>query len=231
MTPIRVVLADDHEIVRNGIKILLESEGEMQVVGEASDGREALKECEDKHPDILIVDINMPNMNGIETIRQLKSHSPSTKALVLSMHEDEEYILQSVEVGAMGYLLKGSSKQEFLKAIHSVQKGEKYFAGDVSAILVQHYLSMKNRGTTAAPAATVGTGSLLTRREKEILNLIYHGKSNKDIAERFDKSVRTIETHRFNIMKKLEVGNVLELMRKIDKEPHLKGDLGLAETL
>lgn len=227
MSPIRVVLADDHEIVRNGIKILLESEGEMEVVGEASNGREALEECQQKQPDILIVDINMPEMNGIETIRQLKSYSSKTNALVLSMHEDEEYILQSVEVGAKGYLLKGSSKQEFLKAIHTVQKGEKYFAGDISNILVQHYLNMKNRSTTAPATATGSKGSLLTRREKEILNLIYQGKSNKDIADRFDKSVRTIETHRFNIMKKLEVGNLLELMRKIDKEPALKGELGL----
>ncbi|MEQ8685924.1 MAG: response regulator transcription factor [Imperialibacter sp.] len=142
MPAIRVVLADDHEIVRNGIKILLESEGDLEVVGEASDGQEALDECKSKQPDILIVDINMPKMNGIETIRQLKVYSPTTKALVLSMHEDEEYILQSVEVGATGYLLKGSNKQEFVKAIHTVQKGEKYFTGDISNILEQHYLNL-----------------------------------------------------------------------------------------
>jgi two-component system, NarL family, response regulator DegU len=226
MPAIKVVLADDHEIVRNGIKILLESEGDLEVVGEASDGQEALDECKSKHPDILIVDINMPKMNGIETIRQLKSYSPATKALVLSMHEDEEYILQSVEVGATGYLLKGSNKQEFLKAIHTVQKGEKYFTGDISNILVQHYLKLRNKAATSPPAQDAGDNAL-TRREKEILSLIYKGESNKEIAEKLDKSVRTIETHRFNIMKKLDANNLAELLRKIDGDSVLKKGLQL----
>ncbi|WOK08533.1 response regulator transcription factor [Imperialibacter roseus] len=226
MPAIRVVLADDHEIVRNGIKILLESEGDLEVVGEASDGQEALDECKNKQPDILIVDINMPKMNGIETIRQLKSYSPTTKALVLSMHEDEEYILQSVEMGATGYLLKGSNKQEFLKAIHTVQKGEKYFTGDISNILVQHYLNLRNKTTTSPTPQETGDNAL-TKREKEILSLIYKGESNKDIAEKLDKSVRTIETHRFNIMKKLDANNLAELLRKIDGDTSLKQALEL----
>ncbi|WP_339812278.1 response regulator transcription factor [uncultured Imperialibacter sp.] len=226
MPAIRVVLADDHEIVRNGIKILLESEGDLEVVGEASDGQEALDECKSKQPDILIVDINMPKMNGIETIRQLKSYSPTTKALVLSMHEDEEYILQSVEMGATGYLLKGSNKQEFLKAIHTVQKGEKYFTGDISNILVQHYLNLRNKTTTSPTPQETGDNAL-TKREKEILSLIYKGESNKDIAEKLDKSVRTIETHRFNIMKKLDANNLAELLRKIDGDTSLKQALAL----
>jgi two-component system, NarL family, response regulator DegU len=226
MPAIKVVLADDHEIVRNGIKILLESEGDLEVVGEASDGQEALDECKTKQPDILIVDINMPKMNGIETIRQLKAYSPSTKALVLSMHEDEEYILQSVEMGATGYLLKGSNKQEFLKAIHTVQKGEKYFTGDISNILVQHYLNLRNKTTTSPTPQETGDNAL-TKREKEILSLIYKGESNKDIAEKLDKSVRTIETHRFNIMKKLDANNLAELLRKIDGDASLKQALEL----
>jgi two-component system, NarL family, response regulator DegU len=226
MPAIKVVLADDHEIVRNGIKILLESEGDLEVVGEASDGQEALDECKTKQPDILIVDINMPKMNGIETIRQLKAYSPSTKALVLSMHEDEEYILQSVEMGATGYLLKGSNKQEFLKAIHTVQKGEKYFTGDISNILVQHYLNRRNKTTTSPTPQETGDNAL-TKREKEILSLIYKGESNKDIAEKLDKSVRTIETHRFNIMKKLDANNLAELLRKIDGDASLKQALEL----
>ncbi|CAD5264547.1 MULTISPECIES: response regulator transcription factor [unclassified Imperialibacter] len=226
MPAIRVVLADDHEIVRNGIKILLESEGDLEVVGEASDGQEALDKCKSKQPDILIVDINMPKMNGIETIRQLKAYSPSTKALVLSMHEDEEYILQSVEMGATGYLLKGSNKQEFLKAIHTVQKGEKYFTGDISNILVQHYLNLRNK-TAATPTPQETGDNALTKREKEILSLIYKGESNKDIAEKLDKSVRTIETHRFNIMKKLDANNLAELLRKIDGDTSLKQALEL----
>jgi len=227
MSSIKVVLADDHEIVRNGIKILLESEGDMEVVGEASDGVEAVAECKEKQPDILIVDINMPKMNGIETIRQLKTASPATKALVLSMHEDEEYILQSVEVGATGYLLKGSNKQEFLKAIHAVQKGEKYFTGDISNILVQHYLNLRHQSGRTPASADTGDNTL-TKREKQILSLIYKGESNKEIAEKLDKSVRTIETHRFNIMKKLDANNLAELLRKIEGDSSLKNALELS---
>jgi two-component system, NarL family, response regulator DegU len=227
MSSIKVVLADDHEIVRNGIKILLESEGDMEVVGEASDGVEAVAECKEKQPDILIVDINMPKMNGIETIRQLKTASPATKALVLSMHEDEEYILQSVEVGATGYLLKGSNKQEFLKAIHAVQKGEKYFTGDISNILVQHYLNLRHQSGSTPASADTGDNTL-TKREKQILSLIYKGESNKEIAEKLDKSVRTIETHRFNIMKKLDANNLAELLRKIEGDSSLKNALELS---
>ena len=224
MDSVTVILADDHQIVRNGIKVLLENEGQIEVIDEAANGIEALEKCKESRPDVLIVDIRMPVMNGIETVKNLPDYSPSTKALVLSMHDDEEYIIQSIEGGASGYLLKDSSKEEFIKAINAVSEGEKYFSGDISSILVNNYLNIKNR-----PARTPHTGPgedyHLTKREKEILQMLYKGVNNKEIAGQLGKSIRTIETHRFNIMKKLGVNSVMELMKKIEQEPALKNEV------
>lgn len=213
---IKVVLADDHVVVRSGIKTLLEHEGSIQVIGEASDGQEALEVVHNLQPDLLIIDIRMPIMNGIDATKQLQQYSKSTKALILSMHDDEDYILQSIESGASGYLLKDTSKEEFLKAIRTVYEGGKYFSGDVSKALVNSYLNIKDR----KPQKTASTTHQydLTKREKEILALIADGLGNKDIAEKLGKSVRTIETHRFNIMKKLKVNNVVELLKKVEEE-------------
>ncbi len=224
MNPITVILADDHQIVRNGIKALLENEGGIQVIDEASNGKEALEKCRQSQPDVLIVDIRMPEMNGIETVKNLPNFSASTKALVLSMHDDEEYIIQSIEVGAAGYLLKDSSKEEFIKAIDTVSEGEKYFSGDISSILVNNYLTIKNRPVQSQLIAD-DEQYHLTKREKEILHLLYEGVNNKEIAKQLGKSIRTIETHRFNIMKKLGVNSALELMKKIEREPALKNEI------
>jgi len=221
MDTIKIILADDHQIVRNGIKILLESEKEISVIDEASNGLEALQKCKELKPDLLIVDIRMPEMNGIETVKNLPAYSPETKALVLSMHDEEEYILQSIEVGAYGYLLKDSSKEEFIEAIHTVNEGEKYFTGDISNILVNSYLNIKSKKITPTDILS-GNDYQLTKREKQILHLLYEGINNKEIAEQLGKSIRTVETHRFNIMKKLGVNSVLELMKKIEQEPGLK---------
>src|SRR5690554_1355093 len=213
---IRVVLADDHVVVRSGIKTLLEHEGSIQVIGEASDGQEALEVVKNLQPDLLIIDIRMPIMNGIEATKQLQQYSKSTKALILSMHDDEDYILQSIESGASGYLLKDTSKEEFLKAINTVYEGGKYFSGDVSKALVNSYLNIKDKKPQKPTSITSQYD--LTKREKEILALIADGLGNKDIAEKLGKSIRTIETHRFNIMKKLKVNNVVELLKKVEEE-------------
>ena len=135
-TTIRVVLADDHVFVRDGIKSLLENEVNIEVVGEATDGIEALKVVETTRPDLLILDIRMPNMTGIEVVEKLRSQNYPVKIVMLSMHESEEYVLKSIKTGADGYLLKGSSKEEFLKAVHTVANGGKYFSGDISSILI-----------------------------------------------------------------------------------------------
>ncbi len=222
MSTVKVILADDHVIVRNGIKILLESDGDIEVIGEASNGEEALHLAKELQPDILISDIKMPVMNGIEATAKLKEVAPNTKALILSMHEDEEYIIKSVESGASGYLLKDTTKEEFSKAIYAILDGQKYFSGDISNILVNNYLNMRDGSAIFKAATSSGQNDYhITKREKQILKLVYEGHSNKSIAEELGKSVRTVETHRFNIMKKLEVGNITELLRKIDQEPYL----------
>ncbi len=200
MEQIRVVLADDHVIVRDGIKSLLEVEANIVVVGEASDGVEALEKTKELDPDLLIVDIRMPNLNGIETIKKLKELSLQTKTMVLSMHDLEEYILRSIESGADGYLLKDTSREEFVKAIHTIKKGNKYFSSAISNVLVNNYLNSKQSAEEKPKVVASELG--LTRRENEILKMVTEGLSNRDIAERLEKSVRTIETHRFNIMKK-----------------------------
>ncbi|KEO72322.1 response regulator transcription factor [Anditalea andensis] len=215
MEDIKVVLADDHVVVRNGIKMLLESAGEIKVIGEASNGQEALDVVRELQPDVLIVDIRMPIMNGLEATSQLGSYSVKTKALILSMHNDEEYVLQAMDSGAAGYLLKDTSKEEFIKAIHSVHQGGKYFSGDISNILVNSYLNVKSNKNSKSSDITKQYD--LTKREKEILELIIVGINNKEIADKLGKSVRTIETHRFNIMKKLNVNNVVELIKKVEE--------------
>ncbi len=224
MEKIRVVLADDHEIVRDGIKFLLESEGNIEVIGQASNGEEALKVVEDLKPDILITDIRMPVMNGLEAISELAKKNTAVKAIVLSMHDDEEYITQSIKAGASGYLLKDSSKHEFVKAIKTVQDGHNYYTGDVSEILVKGFLSANSLANSSAKPREVNQFSL-TKREKQILSMLYNGMNNKEIAQKLDKSVRTVETHRFHIMKKLNVNNAIELLKKVESEEQLKNEL------
>ncbi|MEL7144733.1 MAG: response regulator transcription factor [Bacteroidota bacterium] len=223
---INAVLADDHELVRQGIKVLLEDDGNIAVVAEASDGHEAIEQIGAVKPDILITDIRMPEMDGLQTTRAVKEKYPGVKILVLSMHDDEDYIMKSVEFGADGYLLKDTSKSEFVKAIDMVMSGQKYFSGDISNILVNSYLTYKGKGTPEKKTASAAK-QLLTKRESQILSKIYRGISNADIANELGKSVRTVETHRFNIMKKLGVKNIAELLRKIESTPELKSQLDL----
>ncbi len=220
MENIKIVLAEDHLIVRKGIKNLLEDEEGIKVIGEASDGREAIEVVERERPDLLIADIRMPGMSGLEAAQSLSVRPDSPKILILSMHDDEDYILQSVEVGASGYLLKDTSKEELLKAIRAIHQGGRYFSGDVSNALVNRYLH--HRSGKASPSTVATKTYSLTKRERQILALIAEGIGNKEIAEQLGKSIRTIETHRFNIMKKLKVNNVVELLKKLDDEPGLK---------
>ena len=208
---IRVVLADDHVFVRDGIKSLLENEANIEVVGEAIDGADALEVVADSKPDLLIVDIRMPNLTGIEVVEKLRSDNNEVKIIMLSMHESEEYVLKSIKAGADGYLLKGSSKEEFLKALHTVAAGGKYFSGDISSILIGQLTSSS---ASLEPKQNLGEEMMITKREKEILTLLLSGKGNKEIAEALDISKRTAEVHRFNLMKKLKVKNLMELSNK-----------------
>ncbi|AWG21890.1 DNA-binding response regulator [Flavobacterium faecale] len=207
---IRVVLADDHVFVRDGVKSLLESEANILVVGEATDGLEALTFVEESKPDLLIIDIRMPNMTGIEAVDELRKKGNMVKTIVLSMHDSEEYVLKAINAGADGYLLKGSSKEEFLKALYTVSNGGKYFTGDISSILINQ---LSNGGPIEQKTA-LAEDLTITKREKEILKLLLSGKGNKEIAETLEISKRTAEVHRFNLMKKLKVKNLMELSNK-----------------
>ncbi|EIJ40056.1 response regulator transcription factor [Galbibacter orientalis] len=211
MEHINIILADDHVLVRDGIKSLLEDDKSIHVIDEASNGKEALEIIAKNKPDLLVVDIRMPEMNGIEVVKRLKKSNPEVKALVLSMHDSEEYVVQSIQSGADGYLLKGSSKEEFLKALHTVAEGGKYFSGDVSSIIINNFVDGKPKKVTDT---SVENDFNLTKREKQILKHVLKGLSNKEIAEELKISKRTAEVHRFNLMKKLEVKNQMELANK-----------------
>ena len=208
---IRVVLADDHVFVRDGIKSLLENEANIEVVGEAIDGADALEVVASSKPDLLIADIRMPNLTGIELVEKLRNENNNVKIIMLSMHESEEYVLKSIKAGADGYLLKGSSKEEFLKALHTVAAGGKYFSGDISSILISQ---LTNSAISSEPKQNLAEDTMITKREKEILTLLLSGKGNKEIAEALEISKRTAEVHRFNLMKKLKVKNLIELSNK-----------------
>ncbi|MBF7092435.1 response regulator transcription factor [Flavobacterium sp. ALJ2] len=208
---IRVVLADDHVFVRDGVKSLLKNEPNIEVVGEAADGLETLEVVTNKQPDLLIVDIRMPHLTGIEVVEKLRKQNQLVKIIILTMYESEEYVLKSIKAGADGYLLKGSSKEEFLKALHTVNQGGKYFSGDVSAILIKQLLNNNFNDTLRQ---SLNDEVIITKREKEILRLLLSGKGNKEIAETLNISKRTAEVHRFNLMKKLKVKNLMELSNK-----------------
>ncbi len=214
MEKISVVLADDHVLVRKGIKAMLESDTEIDVVGEAGNGLEALEVAGALKPNILILDIRMPEMNGLEAAAKLQSFAPSTKSVILSMHDSEEYVLQALDSGAFGYLLKDTDKSEFIKALKQIHSGSKYFSGAVSNVLANRLLKTK---ATARPAPAEDPYGL-TRREREILRMVIDGQHNRQISESFGKSVRTVETHRFNIMKKLGVNNAIDMVNKAVKE-------------
>lgn len=214
MDTIKVILADDHILVRDGIKFLIENEKDILVIDEAADGKEALEVIKRNQPDVLIVDIRMPELTGIEVVKQLKKDHPEVKTLVLSMHHSKEYVVQSIQAGADGYLLKGSSKEEFIKAVRTIAAGGKFFTGDISSILISSFVNGEAKeGNTAAPEDELL--EKLTKREKQILKLILDGKNNKEIGEHLNISKRTAEVHRFNLMKKLEVKNQVELTHKL----------------
>jgi DNA-binding NarL/FixJ family response regulator len=210
-----IVLVDDHSLVRDGIRALLESEEDLNVIGEGADGTEALILVKEKNPDILIIDIRMPKMTGIEAVEKLNAANATTKCIILSMHDSEEYILQSVAAGAKGYLLKDTGKTEFIKAIHAVQGGDKYYSGDISNVLVNNLLnpgakiaeSPKNDSRTSKPFD-------LTNKEIQVLELVLSGLTNQQISEKLQNSKRTVETHRFNLMRKMEVKNLMDLSKK-----------------
>jgi DNA-binding NarL/FixJ family response regulator len=211
---ITIVLADDHVLVRKGIRAMLESDDSLEVIGEADNGEQAIRVVKELKPDLLITDIRMPILNGLEAVEKLcLDPAVQTRSIILSMHDSEEYVLQALKAGAMGYLLKDTDKSEFIKALYQVHTGIKYFSGSVSEILTKQLLS-----STYHSKVELNDPYHLTKKEKELLRFIIEGRQNKQIADLLGKSVRTVETHRFNIMKKLDVNNAIDMVNKVIKE-------------
>lgn len=206
---ITVLIADDHTIVRHGLVSLLSLSEEFEVVGEAENGRDAVDLAISKSPDVVLMDIGMPILNGLEATRQIRKLAPQIKVLVLSGYDNDEYILQVIQSGANGYILKNSLLEDLYAAIRSVNKGQAFFSPSVSKILVDSYVGRPSAGTSSGykPA-----GRPLTTREREILQLIAEGHLHHQIAERLSISVRTVDTHRNNIMKKLDVHDTASLV-------------------
>jgi DNA-binding NarL/FixJ family response regulator len=221
MGKITVLLADDHVLVRNGIKAMLEADEDIIVVGEADNGVQAVERVQELQPDLAVMDIRMPKMNGLEACEALTGKLGHTKVVMLSMHDTEDYVLQSLRVGAWGYLLKDTDRAEFIKALKQINNGVRYYSGAVSNILANQLIGggaqpQKNMASTAESISSEAYG--LSKREKQILSMVINSKHNKDIADLLGKSVRTIETHRFNIMKKLGVNNAVDMVNKAVKE-------------
>ena len=202
----RVLLADDHSIVRRGMRSLLETESSIEVVAEAADGLEALRLCEEHHPDLLILDVAMPKLNGIDVAARTQKMQPPPLALMLSMHLDESYVMRSINAGARGYLLKDATDEDLLPAIRAIAAGKSFFSPAVSGVLAEEYMQqLQERGLT-------DSYDLLTDREKEVLQLLAEGRSNKEVAVLLDVGLSTIETHRANLMQKLNLHSSAEIV-------------------
>ena len=199
---IRILLADDHVLVRQGFKMILSAQSDMQIVGEAANGRETVEAAEKLQPDVVLMDVTMPELNGIEATRRLQNVSPRTRVLALSMHKDAVYVREILRAGARGYLLKDSAEPDLIAAIRAVAKGEAYLSPAVSDAVLTDY-----RRHVTDPL------DLLTSREREVLQMIAEGKTNKEIATSLNLSVYTVEAHRGRIMEKLNLHSTGELVR------------------
>jgi two-component system response regulator NreC len=206
MKKIRILLADDHTVVRKGLRLLLESQDGFEVIADACDGRETVAFAEQHQPDVVVLDVAMPILNGIEAARQISAKFPNTAIVFLSMHSDEGYVLKALKSGARAYLLKDSAEYDLIAAIKAVSEGKAFFSPAISKMLVEDYMrQMRERDVE-------DSYELLTTREREILQLLAEGKSNKDVAALLHLSLYTVETHRSNIFQKLNLHSSAELI-------------------
>jgi len=206
---IRVLLADDHAIVRAGLRMILAAEPDMSIVGETADGESALRMTEETHPDVVVMDISMPGMSGLDGVRRVKESVPDTQVVVLTMHEDQRYFFQALEAGASGYVIKGAAPIELLTAIRAVREGEAYFCPSLAKQMLNDYL---RRADTGGEKEKDALGKL-SDREKEVLKYIAEGKTGREIAAILYLSPNTVERHRANIMDKLGLHNRAELIK------------------
>jgi len=206
VNPIRILLADDHNVMRRGLRLLLESQPGFTVVAEAADGRQAVEQAEASQPDIAVLDIGMPNLNGIEAAQRIAAARPATAIVILSMHSDEAYVLRALKAGAKGYLLKDSAEGDLIDAIRAVNEGKTFFSPEVSRMLVEDYVRQ------IRARKVEDSYDLLTTREREILQLVAEGKANKEVAASLNLSLHTVETHRRNLQEKLNLHNFAELL-------------------
>ena len=209
MNLITILLADDHDVVRRGMKMLLEDEEGVKVIGEASDGLDAIEKVKLLMPNVVILDLTMPRMTGIEAAKIISEQYPDVKILIFSMHHNKEYITKSVENGANGYLLKDTSKEELLRAIKVVSEGRKYFPPEISEIIINELLA-KTSGTQEEIRPIF---QKITPKEKQILGMIVQGYNSREMADKLFLSIRTVDNHRANMMKKVKAKNTADLVK------------------
>jgi len=205
MTPIKILIADDHSLVRDGIRAILQSVPDFEVVDEASDGLEAIEKIRDKSPHLVLMDIGMARLNGLDAAQRVHKEFPATRVVILSMHANEEYVLQALRAGVSGYLLKDSKKQELIFAIRTISEGHTYLSPQVSRHVIENYVSRVDR--QASPLEQI------TPRQREILKLIAEGRTNKEIAQVLNISVKTVDTHRTQLMERLDIHDIAGLVR------------------
>jgi two-component system response regulator NreC len=209
MEKIKIILVDDHQLVRDGIKALLTGIPDLEIIGEASGAGELFRELENLKPDLLIMDISLPEISGIEITKKIRSEYTGIKVLILSMYNSEEFILNSIKAGARGYLPKNTSRDELLEAIYTINKGEEFFSESISKIMLKSYIKRAANDDQTEDK----THAVLTSREIEILKLYVEGLINKEISDKLDISIRTVETHKNHIMRKLGLKSTVELVK------------------
>lgn len=209
----RILIADDHDVVRSGLRVLLTSFPDFTVVGEAADGEEAVRLAAERKPDVILMDISMPHLDGIEATTRIIEDQPDARIVILSVHEDEEYVKRILKAGARGYVLKNARRKEIAQAIRSALSGERFFSPGISRLIVNGYIKNSAAPPSSPQQPDTRGDQRLTRRETEILGYIAKGLTNKQIAERLYLSFRTVNTHRTNIMQKLDIHDTAGLVR------------------
>ncbi len=213
MKKTRIIIADDHSVVRSGLRLLLQSSPDFTVVAEAEDGEEAVALVDRHKPDVVIMDISMPKLNGIEATGIMKQSNPELKIIILTVHEDEEYVYQMLRAGASGYVLKSAGKKEIFAAIESALSGERFFSPGISKLIIEGFIKRDKEQLQAQEQLQMHSKQQLTKREIEVLQYIAQGFTNRKIAEALFLSIRTINTHRTNLMQKLDIHDTARLVR------------------